>query len=204
MIIIDTREDQPLIRKTIASLDCGFPDHKIEKLDLADFLLQNEGESMLIERKNIADFANSYVELKSRMDKMRERFDRTALIIEGNWINKGGYIHLWRGNQLCKAMLESTFYNYKLSQQERGSYFDVTRDLSETLRLVRYWHDYLPRAGKSPVRKSKNAVEWFAQLPGLGLLRAFDLRSKYETPRHALTNMDEWMPSKAKPTIDRW
>jgi ERCC4-type nuclease len=180
------------------------PEFKFECIPKGDYLIENKGESILIERKNISDFCSSYMGLKDRLDEMRQNYDRTALVIEGNYITQNKQICLWRGNCLVPSMSEQAFFNFKLSQQERGSYFDHTNDLAETIRLLIHWHNYLPNAGKNPVRKSKSAVEWFAQLPGVGLLSAFNLRADYESPKRALENIEDWIPSKAKGTWEKW
>lgn len=166
--------------------------------------MENGGESLLIERKHVSDFCGSYMGLKERMDIMRQNYDRTALVIEGSYLIQNKQICLWRGNILVPSMSEKAFFDFKLSQQERGSYFDHTNSLEETIRLLIHWHDYLPRAGKNPVRKSKSAVEWFASLPGVGLLSAFNLRADYESPKWALENIEDWIPSKTKGTLEKW
>jgi ERCC4-type nuclease len=203
-LIIDTREPQSEILEVIANLDMDMPEFKFEKIDKGDYLLDNGGEKLLIERKQIGDFCATYRDLKDRFDIMRTNFDETGLIIEGNYITQNKQICLWRGNCLVPSMSEQAFFNFKLSQQKRGSYYEHTNDLAETIRVLIYWHDYLPKAGKNPVRKSKNAIEWFAQLPGVGLLSAFNLRADYESPKWALENIEDWIPSKAKGTLEKW
>jgi len=193
------------VRDALLGLDIPIPEEIVWKaLDVGDYLLVNGGERMLVERKNIHDFCSTYMELPDRMDRMRSLYERTALIIEGNYKVMDGSLYLWQGNRLVETIPERTFYNFKLSIQERGSYFDVTKDLHETMRMICHWYEYLPRIGASPPRKTRKAVEWFAMLPGVGDITAFNVRSTYATPRDALALIEEWIPAKARSVINKW
>lgn len=204
-IIIDTREDQAAIWEELALLDVSFPDFKFEKLDVGDFLIENGPEKLLIERKEIHDFCSTYGDLKDRMDRMRAQYDRTALLIEGYYTVQETTVMLWHGNhRLVPSIPHRTLTNFIASQQARGSYLFWTNDLKETLTQISHLHDYLPTMGLNPARKTKSAVEWFAQLPGIGLLTSFGLREKYKNPTEAIRSIDEWIPKKSKSMFSKW
>lgn len=205
IIVMDTREPQDKIWEVIAGLDIVMPEFKFEKLDYGDYLINNKNNQILIERKEIHDFCSTFGELKERFEHMRERCERTALIIEGNYRIHHGRLYLSRGRRGEEGSISAkTFFDFKLSLQERGSYFDFTNNLSETIRLLCYWHDYLPMAGMNPTRKTKNAVEWFASMPGVGPLTSFGLKENYKNPREAMEKVDDWAPKKSKNMLKKW
>jgi hypothetical protein len=205
IITIDTREPRDKIWEVIADIDIVMPGFEFKKLDYGDYFINNKNSQILIERKEIHDFCSTFGELKERFEHMRERCERTALIIEGNYKIHHGQLFMSRGHKGDEGSISAkTFFDFKLSLQERGSYFDFTNNLSETIRLLCYWHDYIPIAGMNPTRKTKNAVEWFASMPGVGLLSAFGLKETYDNPKTAMNNIDEWTSKKAKKMIEKW
>jgi hypothetical protein len=204
MLYIDTREDQSAIWEVLANLDVDLPKFEFRKLDLGDYLLENNNEKLLIERKSVSDMCSTYVELKERMNKMRTSFDLTGLLLEGNYTVQNGMIMLWRGNQLVPSMNYQGFVNFIASQQSRGSFFYRTLDLTDTLRQIICLHDYLPTMGINPVRKTKAGMNLLLQIPGVGPLGGQVIKEKYRNIGEALDNRKDWMNSKAVQIFERW
>lgn len=205
-IIIDSREKKiPEIKNILAEMDRILPDIQFKGLPLADYLLENSGNSILIERKAIGDFCANYVVLKDRMDKMRKtEYNYTALLIEGNYQVINGQICLWRGNRLTPSIPEKTFHKFVASQQARNSLYFHTQDLEETIDLMLNLHDYLPTMGINPVRKSTSGKELILSILGMGPLKLLELTGKYESALDALKHIEEWIPARARKLLEKW
>lgn len=206
VLTCDTREGViPQIKNILAESNYDLPEIQFKKLDVADYLLENDGITMLVERKNISDFAANYIELKPRMDRMRRLdYDYTALLIEGHYNIIDGYIYLWRGNQLTRSIPHKTLTNFIWSQQARGSYIIYTQDLKDTVNTLieTYW--YLPKMGLNPGRKTTTGKEWLLTLMGMGPQKLKELSERYPSIIEALRDIDSWISPKARKLLEGW
>jgi ERCC4-type nuclease len=208
IITIDSREPQSEIWEIISDLDIEIPEFKFACIPKGDYLLEAGYSSLLIERKEIHDFTGSFVDLKERMDEMRSKYERTALLLEGSYTVQDGMIMLWLGNVLVPSMNHKSFTNFIASQQARGSYFYRTNNLEETIRQLIFLHEYLEIMGKRPIRKVRSATEWLLMLPGMGIKTLNQAREDYEydTPFDLLCNSEisRWCPPKTRRMLEDW
>ena len=205
MITIDTREHLiPQIKDLLASSIMGedVPRFEFKCLPLADYLLENNGHTFLIERKNIADFCGSYQELKTRLAKMRKLdYERTGLLIEGTYVVSQGMVWLREGSQLKARMPYHTMSNFLTHQQDMGTKLFHTMCLEETIWRLIYIHNYLPRLDEpTPAIKAGSPIEWLSELPGIGPKAILAMQQEYATPLEALQNL----PKKAKQVLENW
>jgi ERCC4-type nuclease len=206
MLITDTREPTDKIRNILALIDIKVPDViKFEKIDKGDYIIDNDDRSMLIERKNIADFVNSYDILHDRLDEMRlAEYDYTLLIIEGGYRVIDGKICLWEGDRLKPRMSERAFHNYKLSQQHNGTYYENTNDLKETIRTIIFYHDHLGKLGVSSARKAVTGSQILRAFPGIGKGKLKELQKQYTSPLKALENIPGWIGKRGNEILQSW
>ena len=207
MLIIDTREKKELVWDALASLnDANIPEFEMRALPLGDFLLDNGGKQLLIERKAMADFCSTYIDLIDRLDNMRLTHSRIGLLIEGDYRVKDGQIMLQgKNSKWYPSLLYKTYVNFIASQQDQGTYFYRSLDTIDTYRQLSYLHDYLPRMGFHPNHKAKSAIEWIAQLPGIGLTRAEKIKKQYSNPIEAFNEWWKWMNTKAiNEMMEKW
>jgi ERCC4-type nuclease len=204
-LVIDNREPTKKIQ-TILDTWTGpeLPDIKFKKLDLADYLIDSGSTQMLIERKQMNDFCANHVVLRKRMEKMREQFEHTALLTEGDYRVQGNDIFLWRGRQLAWSLSYDTFSSYIASQQARGSMYFHTQNLRESILRIVNLHNYLPRMGKSAIKKTTEIESWLAELPGMGPASVSKLAEQYTNPLDALKDIDKWYPKKNTDMLMKW
>ena len=156
MIIVDTREPTDKIKSILSEMDYKYewPEIRFEKLDHGDYLIDAKNNNLLISRKEIHDFCGNYTLLKPQLEQMRMQYDKTALLVEGEYDVIDGYIYLWRGNQKCRSCSYLTYSSFVTSQQLRGTYYYYTLNLKETILRLLYIHKYLPNDIKKAKKKS--------------------------------------------------
>ena len=216
-IQIDRREPleeiTPIMDKILAAIPDLKIDVKYESMDYGDYLITN-GHNLLIERKQIADFVNSYKghtntkgDLKAKLFTMRQQADSTALLIEGHYITKkgNGYLFLDRGNGPEPVMKLKTYFRFLTSQMEKGTWVYYTNSLFETVLTVVYLAEYLPSLyAPNPSLKCGNVRELFAQVPGIGPTLLAKLQREYPDPKSALEHMDEWANRTILRSFEKW
>jgi len=205
MIVVDTREHFiPQIQDLLVTKILGpeIPEFQFRCLPLADYLLENSGHSILIERKSISDFCGSYRTLKTRLAKMRKLdYDRIGLLLEGTYTIANSQIWLYDGNTLRKGMSYQTFSNFLTHQQELGVRLYYTLNLEETVWRLIHIHNYLPKLdAPTSTIKAGSASEWLSELPGIGPKTLLTMKEKYKTPLEAILDL----PEKAKRMLESW
>lgn len=208
VITIDTREHFiPKIKDLLVTsiLGSDVPEFSFKCLPLADYLIENNGRSFLIERKSISDFVGSYRELKSRLAKMRKLdYERTGLLLEGTYTVSNGMIWLYEGRNLIPRMPYKTMSNFLTHQQELGTRLYHTMNLEETIWRLIYIHNYLPRLDvPTPIEKI-NMKEVFSTFPGIGKEKLFKLQKQYNSPLDALEHISNWLPSGTQKQLQSW
>ncbi len=205
MITIDTREHLiPKIKDMLATSIIGpdVPEFIFHCLPLADYLIENNGHTFLIERKSISDFVGSYRELKSRLAKMRKlEYERTGLLLEGTYTVSNGMIWLYEGRNLVPRMSYKTMSNFLTHQQELGTRLYHTMNLEETVWRLIYINNYLPKLDEpTPAIKAGSPIEWISELPGIGPKALLTMQKEYASPLEALQNL----PKKARQLLESW
>jgi ERCC4-type nuclease len=205
LITVDTREHHiPKIKDMLATTIIGddVPQFNFHVLPLADYLIENNDHSILIERKSIADFVGSYRELKSRLAKMRKLdYERTGLLLEGTYTVAQGSVWLYEGRDLKPRMSYKTMSNFLTHQQELGTRLYHTMNLEETIWRLVHLHNYLPKLD-TPVAtiKAGSPIEWISELPGIGQKTLQELQSMYSSPLEAIQNL----PKKSRQLLEKW
>lgn len=204
-IIVDSREKFiPIIKDLLASTILGsdVPEFIFKGLSIGDYLLENDGHNMILERKSIQDFVGSYRELKSRLARMRKLdYERTALLLEGTYSVRDGMIWLREGNELKARMSYKTMSNFLTHQQELGTRLYHTMNLEETVWRLIYIHNYLLKLDEPiPTIKAGSPIEWIAELPGIGPKALLTMKTEFETPLDALQNL----PKKSRKLLEKW
>jgi ERCC4-type nuclease len=207
MITCDTREGfVDHIRELILELpDCYFdrlPEFEFRCLgqDLGDYLIENEGKELCIERKSIGDFANTYFGLKDRLHKMRGHYQQIGLLLEGTYTMRNNQIFILAGSEFVPRMQYSTFSNFMFHQSELHTHLFSTMNFDETFYRLIEIHDYLPKLDTPSALKCGNSVEWMMMLPGIGKTGIEKMKEKYASPIEALNNL----PKKAKELLSKW
>ena len=204
-IQIDTREHFiPQIKDFLATTIIGpeVPEFSFKCLPLADYLLENAGHTILIERKSISDLMGSYIELKPRLAEMRLLdYERTGLLLEGTYTVANDYVWYYRKNELCQGMKYSGMCGFLMHQQELGTRMYYTLNLEETIWKLIYIHNYLPKLdAPKPTIKCGSAAELLVQLPGIGQSKIKKLQENYNSPIDALNGLT----GKPKQCLEKW
>jgi len=204
-IQVDTREHLiPQIKDHLVTSIIGpeVPEFIFKCLPLADYLLDNDGHTILIERKSVSDFSSSFRELKGRLAKMRLLdYDRTGLLLEGTYSVAQGYIWFYRSGELVPGIKYSTMCNFLTHQQELGTRMYYTLNLEETIWKLIYIHNYLPKLdAPKPTIKCGSAAELLVQLPGIGQSKIKKLQENYNSPIDALNGLT----GKPKQCLEKW
>jgi ERCC4-type nuclease len=203
-ITVDTREKHINTIKDLLATSIIGPDIPIFEfncLPLADYLLQNNDKSLLVERKNLSDFCGSYRELKPRLARMRKASERTALLLEGPYHVSQGSVWLQEGSCLKPRMRYQTMSNFLQHQQELGTRLYHTMNLEETIWRLIFLHNYLPRLDEpTPSIKAGSPAEWLVELPYLGASGVKKLQENYASPWEAIQNL----PGRARQILERW
>lgn len=200
MIQCDTREPQEAIT------DIFMRDDKLaervslfefKKLDLGDYLItRDDGHTILIERKTIADCCNSiYAKentvgtFKSKLMRMSTHADERGLLIEGDYIYNNGAIYGYQGKTLMPLVPYSIFKKFIYHRQKEGVILHQTRNLCETLHLMILLND---DKGASPALKVKGWEQFLLLLPGVGVDGVAALKKKYVSPAQAFAQITNW------------
>ncbi len=204
-ITVDTREKFTSAIKDLLSssiIGSDVPEFIFKCLPIGDYLLENEGHTYLIERKNISDFVGSYRELKSRLARMRKLdYERTGLLLEGTYTVSQGMIWLREGSELRARMSYKTMSNFLTHQQELGTRLYHTMNLEETVWRLIYIHNYLLKLdAPTPTIKAGSPIEWIAELPGIGPKALLTMQKEFKTPLEALQNL----PKKSRQLLEKW
>lgn len=204
MIICDTREKHinDIKELLVGPLsEIKLPEFQFRCLPIGDYLIINNN-NILIERKNINDFCNSFMGLKNRLAYMRLKNERTALLLEGPYHVVGGQVYVQEGNSFVPRMNYKTMCNFIMHQQELGTHFYFSMNLQESILKMVNIHDYLAKLNSpKPSIKCGNVVEWLVQLPGVGPKIVDNMTKNYLSPLDALNN---GLPKKAKKILSRW
>jgi ERCC4-type nuclease len=207
MITCDTREGfSDRTRELIAELPeiyldkCPEFEFKCLGQDRGDYLIENDGCQICIERKSMADFANTYHSLKDRLHKMRGYYERVGLLLEGNYVMRNNQIYLLEGSEFVARMQYSTFSNFMMHQNSLHTYIFNTMNFDETFYRLIEIHNYLPKLDAPSALKCGNSTEWMMMLPGIGNVAVQKMKNKYATPIDAINNL----PTKAKELLLKW
>ena len=212
IIQADTREPTEDLRRIFDSHIRGNPVLS-QELDViykvipnrGDYILENSGTEMIIERKEMHDFASCEKDdLKNKLMLMRRDFEHSALLIEGSYILKDGDICLWRGRELVRSMSYKAYSSFLISQQEMGTHIYQTFGLNETVKRLLYILEYLPKMGLSTTRKADSGKDIFKSIPGVGPTKLTGLMEKYKNPVEALKNYEEWVSPRGKTRLETW
>ena len=207
MIVVDSREKHiDRIQELIAEV----PEIYIDKLpqfefrclgtDLGDYLLENGGNQIGIERKNMNDFCGSYHGLKSRLHKMRLHYERVGLLLEGQYKVANNQVYVQEGNEMVPRMTYSTFVHFMVHQNDLHTHIYRTQNFDESFYQLIEIHDYLPQLNTPDVLKCGNVTEWVMQLPGVGKVAIQKMKKTYSSPLEAINNL----PKKAKDLLEKW
>jgi len=151
----------------------------------ADYIVRNKSE-LGIQRKTMNDFSGSIGDgLKGTMSDLRQNYEHSALLLEGSWKIAGGSLTLRRGGSMVQVMPLSSFHNFILSQQLRGSHVYHTANLKETSYALRDYHSYLDGT-ISPSRSVDDPEEMLALFPNIGPKKAERLVEKFGNVHYAL------------------
>lgn len=205
VIIVDTREHLiPQIQDLLVTKIVGpdVPQFQFKCLPLADYLLENNGHNILIERKSITDFCGSYRELKPRLAKMRKcEFERIGLLIEGTYTVANGRVFVREGSELVDRMSYKTMSNFLTHQEELGTRLYHTMNLEETIWRIIHIHNYLTKLDEPvPSFKAGSVMEWLSEIPGVGMKSLQEMKEKYPTPLEALMNL----PKRSRQLLEKW
>jgi ERCC4-type nuclease len=206
-IVCDTREKNI---ERIQTLILDLPDVYLDRcpqfefkclgLNLGDYLIENEGSQICIERKSIGDFAATYTNLKDRLHKMRMEYDRVGLLLEGTYKVINGQVYLLEGSDFVPRMKYSTYSNFLTHQAELGTHIYYTMNFDESFYRLIEIHDYLPKLETPTTLKCKSPLEWLMMLPGIGKVAIQKMKADYASPLEAINNL----PKKAKEMISKW
>lgn len=209
-IIFDTREPTEKIKRIVDKLleSPSFKDIsvKYEKLDtgFGDVKIENNDMVILIERKQIQDFMNSYGkgDLKEKLFAMRQNGTRTLLMIEGHYETKVGNPYMTAG---MSSMKIQTYCRFLINQMEKGVWIYFTNNLFETLYTIFLIAENIDNMiYPSPSFKCGSTMEWLVQLPGVGPERLKKLKQKYKNPVEALKNVNEWANKTIMGILEQW
>ena len=206
-ITVDTREHfiDRIKEIVLEANPATCPIFKFECLgqDLGDYLLENEGITLGIERKGISDFCGSYMDLKERLHKMRLHYDNVGLLLEGTYQLNNGMVNVLESGRFVPRLAFSTFSNFLTHQNSLGTWMFHTLTFDESIYRLINICNYLPKLDMpEPSTKCKNISELFVQLPGIGSKKLDKLREKHISPIEAL-NSDE-LPKKTIDFLRTW
>ncbi len=140
IFLVDSRE--PALIKLKMSLASPIKS-EVKALSSADYVITDvSGRRLGIERKSVSDFLNSMAKtLKNgekrmfdQLRRMREEYDLTALLLEGDWrVDKTK--HLVIGSKVTGWYI-TPFQNALWSIQEHGTKLIRTTDMNTTVMTV--------------------------------------------------------------------
>lgn len=192
MIHVDTREQHwEQIAEYLLEFGADFVvDTQYHK---ADYVIDAaDGDRFGIQRKSMNDFTGSLDTLKDDLAELRDYYDMSALLIEGDWKIAGKAIGLRRGRVIKKTIAISTLHNMLLSQQLRGTMLIRTSCLEETCRVLSDYDLYLDGPMSPPRTVIDDPCTLLMDLPGIGPETAQNIVDAYSDPYEAIMDMDRW------------
>jgi ERCC4-type nuclease len=209
--VIDTRENQEAITDLFMK-DTKLADRvelfTFKKLDLGDYLLTREdGYTILIERKTVADCCRSIFDkssgngsFKSKLMRMSTHADERGLLIEGDYqFDANGMLYGRWGDGVQSLLPYSIFAKFLYHRAQEGIVVHRTRTLQETLHLLLLIHD---DKGASPALKVKDWSQFLMLLPGLSRDGVDKLKKKYVSPAQAFTQITNW--PRLRLELEKW
>lgn len=210
-ITVDSREQarlvQPLINEML--MEDRWKDVEVvrHKLVYGDYLLEDGKTSLIIERKTISDFVNSYAKgnLSDKLFMMRLFHDRTMLLLEGRYHISGDRIVTYQHHGVEYGMLRQTMLRFIMDQQDKGTAIWYTNNLDDTIYQIFLMAENLTHMEiPHPTCKCGKARELFLQLPGVGEKKLEKLMETYSTPLEALEHMEAWDSPAIKKALSKW
>jgi ERCC4-type nuclease len=210
-ITVDSREQARLVQPIVDDLlmEERWKDIEVvrQKLEFGDYLVENEHTKLLIERKTISDFVNSYAKghLKDKLFTMRLLADRTMLLIEGRTNISGDRIITYAHHGVEYGIERKTMFKFLIGQQDKGTIVWFTNSLEDTLYQIFLMAENLGHLeAPTPSCKCGNPKELLLQLPGLGAKKLAILMEKYKSPTDALAHIEEWQTPVIKKALKNW
>ena len=198
MIKIDTREPKGEFASEFVALDCtdftrGTCYHG------ADFVLEQPGRQIGVQRKEISDFINSLDELGETMRDLRANYDVGVLLLEGpddsrvpGYYQLGGsMVMLPRGGSFTQTVPVSVLHSWQFSQTLRGSPVLWAHDLSESARVLVNIHEYHGPVLPEPDGQGSQ-MGMLVQLPGVGQQTAAKILDTYGSVMSAIRHAEHW------------
>ena len=184
----------------IADFGLLYPNWKIETLEYGDIYLENNGNTVLIERKQYMDYINSIGnDLKTRLFKMRQIADYTVLLIEDAPTNISDEVKYYYGHENNVKSIKSNVYNnFMFSQGINGTIIFPTINLKHTIIAVLNIYNYLGKLDKRKGAKPSSTLELLEMFPGVGRKKAHLLSKKYKNMADAMDNWREWLNEKGQ------
>lgn len=210
-IVIDTREQSRLVSPIFDEMlmQDRWKDVKVERhvLEYGDYLLRNGPYELIIERKSIPDFINSYAKghLKDKLFILRQRFQRTMLLIEGVPMYRDDEIIIPIGHGRVVGLDRTTMLRFLMNQEDKGTWIWHTKNLEDTIYQLFLMVENLGKIGApQPSLKCGKPGELLLQLPGLGAKKLEDLQREYSSPMAALADIDSWATPTIKKVLKSW
>lgn len=170
-LTIDTREKTRRIKDVIwyefIEKNCYVPIPQYKALPYGDYLLENSGVTMLIERKEIKDLCDSVSKrgekLKKRLANMRINADYTALLIEGPIkVESDNTIWFLVRDRYQICIRYDKLQKYLFQQQLNGTHLIYTPNLKYSLYTIFELYKELPNFGNSFLARDVNTVSAYA------------------------------------------
>jgi ERCC4-type nuclease len=202
-IQIDTREKYLRVVKLFSKIA---PDIEttVAKLPLGDYLIENGGKEILIERKTISDYTSHLSDLKDKLYRMRSRYYLSGLLLEGTYKTTTCIVER-RGSGNYETIPLSSFHNFLFHQEIQGTILFRTNNIRESVILMSNLHEYLGSldSHSSPLVSPK-PLDILTLLPGIKEKRALEIIKKYGSVGMALSHIKEWasLPGIGKRTVE--
>lgn len=193
MLFIDTREPKARIEEITSRI--SFPKYEFKKLDEGDYRIEENFEFMgrkisnlaIIERKTVYDLLQHRdVQAKRSLKYNLDRINN-ILIIEGEFDIHNETLITKGKQRYCFS--QTAFLQYVIHLQTFGTVVLFSKDLEETLSIVRILYNRRYAAGR---KKSAPIYELIKMFPGVNQETYLYLQEKYKTPMEAIQNCHEW------------
>jgi ERCC4-type nuclease len=211
IVTVDSREQARLVQPILDRMMMDTRWEGIElvrqKLDYGDYLIEDGQTTLLIERKTISDFVNSYAKghLKEKLFEMRLANDRTMLLLEGHPKLSGDRVITFEKRGKEYGLDRKTMLRFLINQQDKGTFIWFTNDLRDTLYQVFLMAENLAHMGTpTPTCKCGNPRELLLQINGLGDKKLAKIMADYKSPSEALAHIADWQTPTIKKALDHW
>jgi len=172
-----------------------FPKWEIKALEYGDYLLENNGVTMLIERKHYNDYLGSInADLKRRFMHMRNEADYTALLIEGVPPNFDVFMYYEAFGEMQKSVPFDAYTNFMTGLQKDGTWIIPTKNLRQTILAIASTYEYIGKIENRSATKAKNMLDLISLFPSIGRKKARLIMNEYPSAYAALQNLDDWLP----------